>query len=470
MYSRFLKLALLFLFFFSIAKGESGGNFEEIFSARQNSIVRIKYLLQLEEDRVQLDGFGVAYDPSGVVMLPPGMINSNYNLKELKDFKVFVRGGDEEGYEAEYLGKSNFFEFSFLKLKKPLPENLFTPITKFRKSKAKMGEEVWGMIVLDNFSDARMPKFSKVSGSLFFPMEVVNCSEVVGFAGSPVFDMEGGFLGVVVGTYASPFVMQVLDGKDTTFRVLLHSEILRDKFVSALEIPEIVRKVPENPFDNPPAWLGIVGINSLKRDVAKLMGLEGKSAFVISGIVESSPAEKAGLKKGDIIFGMNGKDFLKGDSADAAQEKFMFELGKFAPGDKITVRVAGGSAKNFKDVEVELGKTPKGYRECETRYFKKLGFSIREYLLDDAIMRASPKLGVDAAVVRYVKPNSPASSALPSHLEVGDKVVEINSRKVSGYAEAEKILSELSENPAAKEIVLVVEGISETKIVKINLN
>lgn len=55
------------------------------------------------------------------------------------------------------------------------------------------------------------------------------------------------------------------------------------------------------------AGLGLVNTKVLKRDVAKMMGVGNASAFLISDIAKGSPAETAGLKKGDIVVAVVGK-------------------------------------------------------------------------------------------------------------------------------------------------------------------
>ena len=53
-------------------------------------------------------------------------------------------------------------------------------------------------------------------------------------------------------------------------------------------------------------WLG-VSIQNLTPDLAKSLGIKETEGALIAGVENSSPADKAGLKRGDLITEMNGK-------------------------------------------------------------------------------------------------------------------------------------------------------------------
>jgi serine protease Do len=67
----------------------------------------------------------------------------------------------------------------------------------------------------------------------------------------------------------------------------------------------------------------------------------------ISGIIPKSPAEKAGLKAGDIIVAVDKQDV-------ETREKLIANIGKKKPGDKVTLSIMRGDEK--KDIQVVLGR------------------------------------------------------------------------------------------------------------------
>ena len=100
------------------------------------------------------------------------------------------------------------------------------------------------------------------------------------------------------------------------------------------------------------ASLGVsLGVTGSVRDTLGLF---------ISSVTNNGPAEKAGVIEGDRIAAINGVDVRlpKEDAEDmqassARVNRFMRELGKAAPGDKVTLRVY--SAGHYREVSVTAG-------------------------------------------------------------------------------------------------------------------
>jgi len=57
-------------------------------------------------------------------------------------------------------------------------------------------------------------------------------------------------------------------------------------------------------------WLGIDTAQVLSPALAKSLGMPGTNGVIIKGVIQSSPADKAGLKPGDIIIAINGQKIL----------------------------------------------------------------------------------------------------------------------------------------------------------------
>ena len=53
-------------------------------------------------------------------------------------------------------------------------------------------------------------------------------------------------------------------------------------------------------------WLG-VSIQPITTELSKQFKLKGQKGVLVGDVTEDSPAEKAGIKRGDVIIGYNGK-------------------------------------------------------------------------------------------------------------------------------------------------------------------
>jgi len=95
-------------------------------------------------------------------------------------------------------------------------------------------------------------------------------------------------------------------------------------------------------------WIGI-GVSEVNDSVANLYGLAVNEGVLITNIVPGSPAEKAGLKAGDVITMMNNKDIVT--TRDLAEELFTFKIDQI-----ITITYWRGNARQT--TELTLAEMP----------------------------------------------------------------------------------------------------------------
>ena len=442
-------------------------SFEQIFQERVKCSVVVKYTIELEEDRKQEYVLGMIVDDSGLVMLSPSAMLNTFRHDELKNFKVYFFGGDVEGYPAEYLGADSFTKVNFIRIKNGLPKGR-VPFTKFKTAKLSRGDVVWGVGFYSEemlFEPMLMRSYVQDIGKR--PLGMASTADAVSASGTAVFNQNGDFVGWAYGFYTAQYAFYASDIKGLPVTLALANS--SDKIVLPNEIQEILKNVPSKPSGDNHAWLGIVNMSLLKPDVAKMMGIENRQAFLISDIIKDSPADKGGLKKGDIIVGFNGKDFELITGEGYALFNFSLKYARMKKDEKIKLSIIRG-ADAPKDFEITLGESPKTFRQSQTKYFKRIGFSVREFLLDDAIERKVISKKCEQPVVKYVKPNSPAASAMPSQLAVGDIIKEINSKPISTYAQAIAELEKINGDASVKSLVILAEDFKETKVIRIKLD
>ena len=170
-------------------------------------------------------------------------------------------------------------------------------------------------------------------------------------------------------------------------------------------------------------WLG-VGIQPVTPDIAKSFGRTETTGALVSSVSEGSPAEKAGLKAGDIITEYDGRkvervsDLPRAVAGTPVGHDVRLGVVRDGMPMTLTATVAALDAKEPREAD-------RGERAKPT-----LGLAVQP--LTPALAQ---QLGVKATqglVVQNVQDGSPAADA---GFERGDVIVEVNKKPVKSVAE-----------------------------------
>ncbi|KUY50957.1 Do family serine endopeptidase [Burkholderia sp. RF2-non_BP3] len=95
-------------------------------------------------------------------------------------------------------------------------------------------------------------------------------------------------------------------------------------------------------------WIGVEP-QDVTPEIAESFGLQQKSGAIVAGVLQGGPADKAGIKPGDILVSVNGDDITD-------TTKLLNTVAQIKPGTPTKVHVVRKS-KEF-DVSVVIGKRP----------------------------------------------------------------------------------------------------------------
>jgi len=174
-------------------------------------------------------------------------------------------------------------------------------------------------------------------------------------------------------------------------------------------------------------WLGVT-VQDLSDDLAKQFGLSDKNGALISKVLENSPAQKAGIKEGDVIKQADNKNINK-------VRELLDTVGRLEVGRKVKVAVV--REKKPLILEVEIGERPQevpgeaGYAEPSGKW-RGLG------------VKADEKKGI---VVTEVEPGSPADEA---GIIPGDVILKMNKQSLKNIADYEKLIKDSKGNILVK--------------------
>lgn len=183
-------------------------------------------------------------------------------------------------------------------------------------------------------------------------------------------------------------------------------------------------------------WLG-VAIQDVDENLAKSFGLDEAQGILISGVQNDSPADKGGLKQGDVILKLNGT-VLK-DVNDLRNR-----IALIIPETKADLQIVrDGKTKN---IDLVIGEQPSDFGR--TGQLKSGKHSLEDFGLSfqELTPEIAEQLGYqdeEGVLVSDVVPDSIASEA---GLKPGHLVQEINKQPVKNLKDMEEII-ENAENP-----------------------
>ncbi|GBD99873.1 putative periplasmic serine endoprotease DegP-like precursor [bacterium BMS3Abin07] len=186
-------------------------------------------------------------------------------------------------------------------------------------------------------------------------------------------------------------------------------------------------------------WLGVT-IQDLTPELAKHFDIKAKKGVLVSDVVEKSPAEKAGMKRGDLIVAYDGKK---------VKNTFGFRnmVAETPPGNSVDISVMRDGKETV--LNVKIGELPEKLMSSASGEGPALkGITVRD-LTPDIRERLGISEKVNGVVVSGVAPDSDAYGKLMS----GDIIREINRKTINNIGDYRKSLTESS---GQKDILLLV--------------
>jgi serine protease Do len=186
-------------------------------------------------------------------------------------------------------------------------------------------------------------------------------------------------------------------------------------------------------------WLGVT-IQDLTPELSKHFDIKAEKGVLISDVVEDSPAEKAGIKRGDLIIKYDGREVkntynLRNMAASTA------------PGSSVEVVILRNGKE--KTLTVKIGELPAKYMASTSIEESAMrGVTVKEIT---PAMREQLDISdkVQGVIVSSVDPESSAYRVLMQ----GDIIQEINRKPVRSLDEYNK---EMAKQDSKKDILLLV--------------
>ena len=374
---------------------------------------------------------------SGFIIDPSGLIVTNNHVIEDAD-EITVTLNDGTSLPAKLIGRDEKTDLALLRVhpKSPLPSAHFG-----NSDKARVGDWViaignpfgLGSTVTAGIVSARNRDIAAGPYDDFIQTDApINR----GNSGGPLFDMDGDVVGVNSAIF-SP------SGGSVGIGFSIPSNLAQD-VIDQLRKYGVTKR----------GWIG-VRIQQVTSDIAEGMGLSSATGALVADVTAGGPADKAGLRDGDVITGFDGKPIpdsrtLPRIVADTGVGKTV-NIDILRNGRKETLHIQVARLRDDDNTPVaKLAPQPKK----PPPKLSRLGLSLAT-IDDDSRGKYHLAGAVKGVLVTDVDPDSPAGE---KNFRPGDVIVEIQNQPVTTPDDVMKRIDADAKAGKKVELLLVSRG------------
>ncbi len=385
---------------------------------------------------------------SGFVIDNAGYIVTNRHVVNGAD-DIDVTFSNAKSYKAKLVGEDAKTDVAVLKIK---PEGRLPTVPLGDSSKLQVGD--WVIAVGNPFGLEHTVTAGIVSArdrvigaGPYDDFIQTDASINPGNSGGPLFDQHGKVIGIATAIFSQ-------SGGNIGIGFATPINLARAVVDQLRATGKVVR-----------GWLG-VGIQPLGRDLRQALGLGDLEGALVADVQRNSPAEKAGLKRGDVVIALNGKPVVEPGALSR-------EIAMMKPGTDVQLRVNRDGKERDLSAQIgqlpedrgasedteELGGEPGGERRGSGQTVGDLGLAL-DNLTDAARRQLGYGREIAGALITGIASGSPADDA---GLRPGDVIVQIDRKDVASASAAVRALS-----AAEPPILLLVRRGSSTVFVTIS--
>jgi len=400
-----------------------GSPFEDMF----------KEFNQPRERKATALGSGFIIDKKGIV------VTNNHVIQGAEDIIVSVNGSTE--YKAKIIGMDPYMDLAILQIDS---DEKFVPVSFGDSDKARVGDWViaignpygFGGTVTSGIISSRNRDIGLTRYDDFIQTDA---SINVGNSGGPLFNLDGEVIGINTAIIAPGQSGSIGIG----FAIPSNSASI--VISQLIEFGETKR-----------GWLG-VRIQEVTKEIAEVEKLEKPEGALVASVAENSPADKAGIKAGDIILEFDGKEV-------DTMRKLPKLVAQTEVGKKVILKIWRNQKLISKKVllgRLESSKEFKAEKKAESdtsKYVKieDLKISIRDLNKDDISERKLPKK-TTGVVITEILEGSPLM-----FVSVNDVIVELQKKKVINSNQFSNLIQEII-NKGAKTLYLAIYNSSNQR-------
>jgi len=350
---------------------------------------------------------------SGVIVSSDGYILTNYHvIKDADEIKVLL--SDKRDFKGKVVGTDPKTEIAVIKI-----EATNLPTIKWGDSnRLKVGEIVlaignpYGLNQTVTMGIVSAVGRANVGIAEYEDFIQTDAAINPGNSGGAMVNVKGELVGINTAIFST-------SGGYQGIGLAIPSDMAKDVMDSLIAKGKVVR-----------GWLG-VSVQSITPELAKQFNLKEEKGALVGDVVEESPAEKAGIQRGDIITAYEGKKI-----DEPYQLRNM--VANTSPGKEVELTIV--RENTTKTIKVTISEQPAEVQKLSKGEYDNLlrGVTVQN-LTPEIYKQLNLPKRLKGVVVSEIDEESPAAMVLTQ----GDIIQEINRQKVTNTKDYENIVAKV---------------------------
>ena len=383
---------------------------------------------------------------SGFIIKEDGIvITNNHVIANAED--ILIRVGDKE-YSAEVIGADPYMDLAVLKIK---TKDKFKPVSFGDSSKARVGDWVvaignpfgLGGTVTSGIISARNRQIGLTRYEDFIQTDA---SINQGNSGGPLFNLKGEVIGVNTAIIAP--------GQSGSIGIgfAIPANAASNVIDQLIKFGETKR-----------GWLG-VRIQEVTKEIADVEKLKKPEGALVASVGQNSPAEKAGIKAGDIILEFDGKKIN-------TMKKLPNVVASTEVGKSVELKIWRNKKLISKRLTLGRLETSDEFKETKPKIVKKdveiesLKIAVREINNKDISSRNLDKK-TKGVVITDIANRSP----LANLLSVNDIIIEVQKTPIKSVVDLEKIVNSIFKKGEKTLLLTIINQNNRRRYLGVKIN
>ena len=383
---------------------------------------------------------------SGFIIKEDGIvITNNHVIANAED--ILIRVGDKE-YNAEVIGADPYMDLAVLKMK---TKDKFKPVRFGDSTKARVGDWVvaignpfgLGGTVTSGIISARNRQIGLTRYEDFIQTDA---SINQGNSGGPLFNLKGEVIGVNTAIIAP--------GQSGSIGIgfAIPANAASNVIDQLIKFGETKR-----------GWLG-VRIQEVTKEIADVEKLKKPEGALVASVGQGSPAEKAGIKAGDIILEFDGKKIN-------TMKKLPNVVASTEVGKSVELKIWRNKKLISKRLTLGRLETSEEFKETKPKIVKQdvdiqsLKIAVRDLNAED-IKKRNLNKKTKGVVITEISNRSP----LANLLNVNDIIIEVQKTSVKNSSDLNKIVDSIFKKGEKTLLLTIINNNNRRRYLGVKIN